>query len=424
MRILILCTGNSCRSQMAHGWLQSFDKSLDVHSAGTEPAPKVNSKAVKVMAAAGIDISNHYPKSVNQYLNEEWDYVITVCGGANESCPVFSGKVKHRIHIGFDDPSHATGTDEFIWSEFHRVRDEIKKRFYDFYVQNLKDKYTYQPDEAPQKSALADTAKDIKEMVKEKYSQIALQENDEDNSSCCGSSCCCSSVDFATFADSYEMLKGYTPEADLGLGCGLPTEFAQIKEGDTVVDLGSGAGNDCFVARAITGEKGKVIGVDMTETMIEKAKANAKKQNYTNVEFILGDIEHLPVDANTADVVISNCVLNLVPDKEKAFKEIFRILKPGAHLSVSDVVLEGELPENIKQANEMYAGCISGAIQKDDYLKVMEKSGLVNITIQKEKNINVPDEILLNYLNEQELDEYKKSGKGIFSITVYAEKAR
>nr|WP_320039743.1 arsenite methyltransferase [uncultured Bacteroides sp.] len=286
----------------------------------------------------------------------------------------------------------------------------------------MKDKYTYQPDEAPQKSALADTAKDIKEMVKEKYSQIALQENDEDNSSCCGSSCCCSSVDFATFADSYEMLKGYTPEADLGLGCGLPTEFAQIKEGDTVVDLGSGAGNDCFVARAITGENGKVIGVDMTEAMIEKAKANAKKQNYTNVEFVLGDIEHLPVEANTADVVISNCVLNLVPDKEKAFKEIFRILKPGAHLSVSDVVLEGELPENIKQANEMYAGCISGAIQKDDYLKVMEKSGLVNITIQKEKNINVPDELLLNYLSEQELDEYKKSGKGIFSITVYAEK--
>ena len=424
MRILILCTGNSCRSQMAHGWLQSFDKSLDVHSAGTEPAPKVNSKAVKVMAEAGIDISNHYPKSVNQYLNEEWDYVITVCGGANESCPVFSGKVKHRIHIGFDDPSHATGTDEFIWSEFHRVRDEIKERFYDFYVQNLKDKYTYQPDEANKKSTLADTAKGIKEMVKEKYGQIALQENDEDNSSCCGSSCCCSSVDFATFADSYEMLKGYTPEADLGLGCGLPTEFAQIKEGDTVVDLGSGAGNDCFVARAITGEKGKVIGVDMTEAMIEKAKANAKKQNYTNVEFVLGDIEHLPVDANTADVVISNCVLNLVPDKEKAFKEIFRILKPGAHLSVSDVVLEGELPENIKQANEMYAGCISGAIQKDDYLKVMEKSGLVNITIQKEKNINVPDEILLNYLNEQELDEYKNSGKGIFSITVYAEKTR
>lgn len=137
MKILILCTGNSCRSQMAHGWLQSFDKSLDVHSAGTEPAPRVNPKAVKVMAEAGIDISSHYPKNVDRYLNEEWDYVITVCGGANESCPAFTGKVKNRIHIGFDDPSHATGTDEFIWSEFIRVRDEIKRGFYQFYINEI-----------------------------------------------------------------------------------------------------------------------------------------------------------------------------------------------------------------------------------------------------------------------------------------------
>jgi arsenite methyltransferase len=408
MKILILCTGNSCRSQMAHGWLQSFDKSLDVHSAGTEPASRVNSKAVKVMAEAGIDISNHFPKSVNQYLDQEWDYVITVCGGANESCPVFSGKVKHRIHIGFDDPSHATGTDEFIWSEFHRVRDEIKQQFYDFYLQNLKDS--------------PDTTKDAKEIVKEKYSQIALQSETSEDSSCCSSGCCCSSTDFSTFSDSYEALKGYTPEADLGLGCGLPTEFAQIKEGDTVVDLGSGAGNDCFVARALVGESGKVIGIDMTDAMIEKAKVNAKKRNYNNIEFHLGDIENIPLDENEADVVISNCVLNLVPDKQKAFSEIFRILKPGGHLSVSDVVLEGELPENIKQANEMYAGCVSGAVQKDKYLRIMSDSGLTNIIIQKEKVIAVPDEILLNYLSQQELDEYKNSDKGIFSITVYAQK--
>lgn len=408
MKILILCTGNSCRSQMAHGWLQSFDKSLDVHSAGTEPAPKVNSKAVKVMAEAGIDISSHFPKSVNQYLDQEWDYVITVCGGANESCPVFSGKVKHRIHIGFDDPSHATGTDEFIWSEFHLVRDEIKQQFYDFYLQNLKDS--------------PDTTKDAKEIVKEKYSQIALQDSSSDKSSCCSSASCCSSVDFSTFSDSYEALKGYAPEADLGLGCGLPTEFAQIKEGDTVVDLGSGAGNDCFVARALVGESGKVIGIDMTDAMIEKAKINAKKRNYNNIEFLLGDIENIPLKENETDVVISNCVLNLVPDKQKAFNEIFRILKPGAHLSVSDVVLEGELPENIKQANEMYAGCVSGAVQKDEYLRIMNDSGLTNIIIQKEKVIAVPDEILLNYLSQQELDEYKNSGKGIFSITVYAQK--
>jgi Protein-tyrosine-phosphatase len=133
MKILILCTGNSCRSQMAHGWLQSFDRSLNVYSAGTEPAAQVNPKAVKVMAEAGVDISSHTPKSVNQYLDESWDYVITVCGGANESCPAFVGKVANRLHIGFDDPSHVTGSEEFIWSEFRRVRDEIRHRFFSFY---------------------------------------------------------------------------------------------------------------------------------------------------------------------------------------------------------------------------------------------------------------------------------------------------
>lgn len=421
MKVLILCTGNSCRSQMAHGWLQSFDQSLEVHSAGTEPASRVNPKAVEMMAEAGVDISSHFPKSVERYLNEEWDYVITVCGGANESCPVFTGKVKHRIHIGFDDPSHATGTDEFIWSEFRRVRDEIKEQFYDFYLRNLKGKAPLQPDATGDEKVFLGATMDAKEVVKEKYNQIALQESSFDKSSCCGTACC-SSGEYSVFSDSYEAIEGYVPEADLGLGCGLPTQHARIKEGDTVVDLGSGAGNDCFVARAIVGESGKVIGIDMTEAMIEKAKGNAGKRNYNNVDFLLGDIENIPLDENIADVVVSNCVLNLVPDKQKAFSEIFRILKPGAHLSVSDVVLEGELPENIKQANEMYAGCVSGAIQKDEYLNIMSDSGLTNIIIQQEKVITVPDEIMLNYLSEQELNDYKNSGKGIFSITVYAEK--
>ena len=138
MKILILCTGNSCRSQMAHGFLQSFDKNLIVCSAGTEPASQVNQKAVKVMAEAGIDIRSHYPKHVNEYINSEWDYVITVCDDANETCPVFTGKVNHRLHFGFEDPSHAKGTDEYIWSEFHRIRDEIKQKFFDFYQTNIK----------------------------------------------------------------------------------------------------------------------------------------------------------------------------------------------------------------------------------------------------------------------------------------------
>lgn len=138
MKILILCTGNSCRSQMAHGWLQSFDKSLTVCSAGTQASGKLNEKAVAVMKEAGIDIGHHTSDSVEKYLGEKWDYVITVCGGANEACPAFIGKVKHRLHIGFDDPSHAVGTDEFIWSEFRRVRDEIKKGFYEFYTEQIK----------------------------------------------------------------------------------------------------------------------------------------------------------------------------------------------------------------------------------------------------------------------------------------------
>jgi arsenite methyltransferase len=266
-------------------------------------------------------------------------------------------------------------------------------------------------------------ANNLKLIVKEKYSEIAGQSKQRNETSCCGaSSGCCSSVDYTVFSEDYEKLEGYNPDADLGLGCGIPTEFAKIKKGDTVVDLGSGAGNDCFVARALVGESGKIIGIDMTEAMIDKANSNAAKLNYSNVEFRLGDIESMPVESDTADVVISNCVLNLVPDKVKAFSEIHRILKPGAHLSVSDIVLKGALPEKIKQAAEMYAGCVSGAMQIEEYIKVIQNSGLINITIQKDKSVPLPDEILIDYLNQEEINNYRKAGAGISSITVYAEK--
>jgi ubiquinone/menaquinone biosynthesis C-methylase UbiE len=225
-------------------------------------------------------------------------------------------------------------------------------------------------------------------------------------------------------ADDYQNLEGYNPEADLGLGCGLPTRFAKIKKGDVVIDLGSGAGNDCFVARAETGETGKVIGVDMTEAMINRARINAEKLNYHNVEFRLGEIESLPVTSNVADVVVSNCVLNLVPDKNKAFREIYRVLKPGGHFSVSDIVLTGEFPEKIMQAAEMYAGCVAGAMNKEEYLSIIEASGFENSIIQKEKIITVPDDILANYLMADEINLYKESGAGIFSITVFGEKKK
>lgn len=262
---------------------------------------------------------------------------------------------------------------------------------------------------------------DLKKIVKEKYSEIALQDKETNASSCCGAGGCSTKV-YNIMTDDYTQLEGYVQEADLGLGCGLPTEFAKIKKGDTVIDLGSGAGNDCFVARQEVGDEGKVIGIDFTDAMIEKARINAKKLDYTNVEFIHGDIDQMPVDANIADVVISNCVLNLVPNKDQVISEIYRVLKPDAHFSISDIVLIGTLPEKIKGAAEMYAGCVSGAIQKSEYLHLIEKTGFKNISIQKEKVITLPDDILSNYLSVEEIEEYNQSRVGIFSITVYAEK--
>ena len=264
---------------------------------------------------------------------------------------------------------------------------------------------------------------ELKELVKEKYGEIASQTKSQNQSSCCGASCC-SDEGYNIMADDYTKLEGYHPDADLGLGCGLPTEFAKIKKGDTVIDLGSGAGNDCFVARAIVGEKGKVIGIDFTEKMIEKARVNTEKLGYNNVEFRFGDIEQMPVSANVADVVVSNCVLNLVPGKANVFREIYRVLKPGAHFSISDIVLEGELPDKLKEAAEMYAGCVSGAVQKEEYLDIIKSTGFTNITVQKEKSILLPDDILANYFLAEEITSFKQSNTGIYSITVYAEKPK
>lgn len=267
-----------------------------------------------------------------------------------------------------------------------------------------------------------ETSEQIKQLVKEKYSQIAEQDKDLNAASCCGATSGCSTVDYKIMADDYTNLQGYSPEADLGLGCGLPTEFANIKEGDTVVDLGSGAGNDCFIARSITGEKGKVIGIDFTDKMIAKARINAEKLKYTNVEFRQGDIENLPLAANVADVVVSNCVLNLVPDKKQAFNETFRVLKKGGHFSVSDIVLIGDLPEGLTKSAEMYAGCVAGAIQKEEYLSIIAQAGFTEITVQKEKRITLPHEILKDYLTPQQIDDFNTGKSGIYSITVFAVK--
>ena len=266
-----------------------------------------------------------------------------------------------------------------------------------------------------------ETQDNVKEMVRQKYSEIALQDKEINQSSCCGSGCCSTEI-YNIMADDYTKLEGYNPDADLGLGCGLPTQFAKIKQGDVVIDLGSGAGNDAFIARHETGETGKVIGIDFTPAMIDRARQNAEVRGFHNVEFRQGDIEKMPVTANIADVIVSNCVLNLVPNKDAVIKEIYRVLKPGGHFSISDIVLEGELPKQIKEAAEMYAGCVAGAIQKQVYLELIVANGFKNITVQKDKAIIIPNDILSQYLSAEQIETFKQSGTGIRSITVYAEK--
>ncbi len=265
------------------------------------------------------------------------------------------------------------------------------------------------------------TEQDLKQIVRDRYAKIAEQGKAENAASCCGATTPSNKV-YNIMMDDYSETSGYVEEADLGLGCGLPTQFAKIKKGDTVIDLGSGAGNDCFVARHETGAEGKVIGIDFTPIMVEKARTNAEKLGFNNVEFREGDIDAMPVNNDVADVIVSNCVLNLVPNKQRVIGEIFRVLKPGGHFSISDIVLVGELPEALKEDAEMYAGCVAGAIQKSEYLQFIQEAGFGNIQIQKEKPIVIPKDILEKYLTAEEVKTFNTSETGIFSITVYAEK--
>ena len=266
------------------------------------------------------------------------------------------------------------------------------------------------------------TPDNLKELVREKYGEIARKEA----GSCCSSSCCGSDDPnlevYNIMSESYEALEGYNPDADMGLGCGLPTQFAKISKGDTVLDLGSGAGNDCFVARAETGETGRVIGLDFTPDMVTKARENAQKLGFTNVEFIQGDIEQMPIPDVTADVVVSNCVLNLVPNKQQAFSEVYRVLKPGGHFSISDIVLVGELPDKLQEVAEFYSGCVTGAIQKTEYLDLVREAGFIDLQLQKDREIHVPDSLLLKHISIEELKALRVSGAGIFSITLFGRK--
>lgn len=265
--------------------------------------------------------------------------------------------------------------------------------------------------------------KDLKLIVKEKYNAIADQSKlPEKQQGCCGETGCCGEPEFSMIGDNYANLTGYIPDADLGLGCGLPTEFADLEKGDNVLDLGSGAGNDCFVARIFVGETGSVTGLDFSKKMLEKANANLKKTEFKNVNFIFGDIDNMPFENNTFDVIISNCVLNLVPEKENAFAEIYRVLKPNGHFCISDVIVSGKLPMKLLKAVELYAGCVTGALLKEDYLAIVEKQGFTEIKVETQKPIPLPIDVLRKYLTEDEIVEFNNSGAGIFSITVTAKK--
>jgi SAM-dependent methyltransferase len=228
------------------------------------------------------------------------------------------------------------------------------------------------------------------------------------------SASCCSSTELSSFVEQgYTEMEGYAKEADLSLGCGIPTAHAGLRPGEVVLDLGSGAGNDAFIASRAVGASGKVIGVDMTSAMIAKADENAAKLGAKNVEFRLGEIEALPVDDDSVDVVISNCVVNLVPDKAKAFSEIHRVLKPGGRFSVSDIVLDGELPEPVRRSAEMWAGCVSGALPKDEYHANARHAGF-DLVVEKERVIEIPEEIVSAALAGAVLDRPVR----ILSITL------
>ena len=258
----------------------------------------------------------------------------------------------------------------------------------------------------------------IKAAVREKYAQIAVGAA----SSCCDSSACCGD-DLSMIGDAYDGIEGYVAEADLSLGCGLPTEHANLQPGQTVLDLGAGAGLDAFVARRIVGDEGRVLGLDMTQEMVDKARANARTLGYENVDFYLGDIEAMPFDEGTVDVVISNCVLNLVPDKKAAFAEMYRVLKPGGHFCVSDVVYQGAMPEAVKRSAELYVGCVAGAMEREAYLGALQEAGFAEVEVVKGRVIDVPDEALQTVLGPAEREALRQSGSAILSVTVYGVKA-
>lgn len=266
----------------------------------------------------------------------------------------------------------------------------------------------------------------MKEFVKKVYGDIAKKKK----KSCCGPTCC--SDNNASVSEkvgySKQDLESIPDDANMGLGCGNPVALLSLKEGEVVVDLGAGGGIDVFLAAKRVGKNGKVIGIDMTEEMVQKARSNAKKGGFDNVEFKLGDIEAIPLEDDIADCIISNCVINLAEDKQKVFDESFRILKSGGRLMVSDMVLIADLPKNVKESAEMYSGCIAGALKKDDYINKISKAGFSQIDIVKEDTVQVSDyigsdKVISELAKDMSEEEIKNIDKAVVSIKISARKS-
>ncbi len=261
----------------------------------------------------------------------------------------------------------------------------------------------------------------IKHIVRERYGSVAKGARTVPDSCGCG----CSRADTPTLSDkdvgySIEDLQSVPSGSNLGLGCGNPLGIASLKEGEVVLDLGSGGGFDCFLAAKKVGKSGKVIGVDMTPEMLEKARKNVKRGGYKNVEFRLGEIEHLPVGDNEVDLIISNCVINLVPNKQQVFKEAFRVLKPGGRLMISDLVLTKELPKVLLESVALYAGCVAGASLKEVYLDAIKQAGFQDVKIEKEVGISaefIAQSPFAKDVSQELIDEY---GNAVLDITVSA----
>jgi len=384
-RVLFLCTGNSCRSQMAEAFARRLKAdTIEPYSAGVEIRP-LDQNAVKVMAEVGIDISHQQSKHLDSLKHISFDYVITLCDHAAKNCPIFPAKTT-TIHVPFDDPprlARDAESEHEVLDCYRKVRDAIKS-----FIEGLPDSLTANEQSDAEDAQSPGPSKDrqTREYVRDAYSKIA-----QTGGSCCPASSCCGSSAPSQLAKGI----GYSDDdlsilpdgVNMGLSCGNPTALALLKPGQIVLDLGSGAGLDVFIAARKVGPEGRVIGVDMTADMLNKARrsvsAFTEKTGLNNVEFRLGEIEHLPVADNSIDVVISNCVINLSPDKPQVWNEIACVLKPGGKACISDLALKKPLPEKVLKSAAALVGCIAGAVLIDETVKMAGQAGLVDIQIDE-----------------------------------------